>query len=189
MDDYYRVDGTADLDDIDGLVLALRAPAQYEVLYGLPPSLLADTDGDGDLDFDDIPGFVAALNGTALTAGSAAAATGAGLGADTASGALGPDAANRVPAEEVGGWIADQAARTAPAAAVELDETLAPAADLEGDLEAAVAPVFLGRQRAGQDWASRLRSRARHPADPLAATDEELAAVWSANEDWLEWPT
>ncbi len=51
-------DGRIDMDDIEGLALALRAPALYEAIYGINPVVAGDTDLDGDLDFDDIAAFL-----------------------------------------------------------------------------------------------------------------------------------
>jgi len=54
-------DGDIDFDDIDAFVLGLNNPAEYENMFGVPPSLRGDTDGDGDQDFDDVSGFVSLL--------------------------------------------------------------------------------------------------------------------------------
>jgi hypothetical protein len=60
------LDGQVDLGDVDGFVLALASPVQYEASYGLDPTTNGDMDGDGDLDFDDIDDFVAVVTGGSL---------------------------------------------------------------------------------------------------------------------------
>jgi hypothetical protein len=57
-----------DFDDIDDFVVGLNNPEAYEMLFGVPPSLKGDTDGDDDQDFDDIPGFVEILSSAATHA-------------------------------------------------------------------------------------------------------------------------
>lgn len=54
-------DGVVNQDDAAAFALGLTKPDEYEAMYGLPPSVAGDTDGDGDIDFDDIVGFVALL--------------------------------------------------------------------------------------------------------------------------------
>ena len=56
-------DGDVDFDDINDFVLGLNSPADYESMYGIPPSVKGDIDMDGDQDFDDISGFVGILSG------------------------------------------------------------------------------------------------------------------------------
>ena len=53
-----NLNGRWDQDDLYVLALALSDTLHYESLYGVPPALAGDMDGDGDLDFDDIAGFV-----------------------------------------------------------------------------------------------------------------------------------
>ncbi len=54
--------GHADAEDINGFVLALMRPQEYEADFGVPATFAGDLDQDGDVDFDDIDDFLARLS-------------------------------------------------------------------------------------------------------------------------------
>jgi hypothetical protein len=57
------VNKQVDLDDISALVLGLNNPAEYAAIFGVPPSVAGDTNGDDRLDFDDLAGLATILTG------------------------------------------------------------------------------------------------------------------------------
>ncbi|MFV1968115.1 MAG: hypothetical protein ACC628_22045, partial [Pirellulaceae bacterium] len=199
------VDGDVDFDDIDDFVSALNDPSGYETFFGVPATFNGDTDRDGDLDFDDIDDFVAILSGgssalagdmdfdggvdlgdiddlvlglTNATAYETLAGVPAALRGDT-------DGDGDLDFDDIPGFLGPIQERTGALAfsgqgnqpwwfsdkflAIRVDHPRA------GGLGAVA-----GRSRAtGPHLAGRTRENGRTP------TDEELAAVWSGQWEWL----
>ncbi len=151
-------DGDIDHDDSVALVLGLRAPDAYEVLYGAPPNSNGDTDGDGDLDFDDIAGFAELVT--------------SGLAANTLSTQTDPFDMTSVANDRADVKLSTESRREASSVS-----------NMARPRPLTLDPLLKKRAHAPRlGPASTTTSRPRH----RELRDDELATVWSDRFGWLE---